>query len=158
MTDLHVDDRYESVRARVDAFLTDFAAEVDSVDALDRGTSDDTPLGEPRWYLRLRGEAKEVTTIWFTLGQRTLRFETYVLPSPPEHRLEVYESVLRRNGSIVGASYCIGDEDAIFLRGELPLGLVSDAELDRVIGTVFATVERDFPHLVRRAFASRLGG
>lgn len=155
MTDLHVDERFTDVHARVDAFLAAFAAEHDA--ALDRGTSDDTPYGEPRWYLRLAGESKEFTTIWITLGQRTLRYETYVLPSPPENAARVFESVLRRNDSIVGASYSIGDEDAIYLRGELPLNSVSDDELDRVIGTLFVTVERDFPSLVRLAFASRIG-
>ena len=155
MTDLHVDERFRGVHARIDQFLTRFAAEHDLVTALDRGTSDDTPHGEPRWYLRLRGESKEFTTIWLTLGQRTLRYETYVLPAPPEHAAQVYESVLRRNDTIVGASYSIGDEDAIYLRGELPLVAVSDDELDRIVGTVYVTVERDFPNLVRLAFASK---
>ena len=29
-----------------------------------------------RWYLRLRGEERDFTTIWITLGQRTLQYET----------------------------------------------------------------------------------
>jgi hypothetical protein len=37
-----------------------------------------------RWYVRLRGEEKEFTTVWLTLGQRTLRYETYVMPAPEE--------------------------------------------------------------------------
>ena len=32
-----------------------------------------------RWYARLEGEERDVTTIWLTLGQRTLKYETYFL-------------------------------------------------------------------------------
>ena len=56
---------------------------------------------------------------------------------------------------MVGAHFSIGIEDAIFLRGELPLRLVEEEELDRVIGTVYATVERIFPVIIRIGFASR---
>jgi hypothetical protein len=62
---------------------------------------------------------------------------------------------LRRNESLVGAHFSIGVEDAIFLRGELPLRLVDEPELDRVVGTLYATVERVFPAIIRIGFASK---
>ena len=108
-----------------------------------------------RWYVRLRGEDKEFTTVWLTLGQRTLRYETYVLPAPEENAAELYEHLLRRNEKLVGADFSIGIEDAVFLRGELPVGSLSEAELDRAIGTLYATVEQCFQSLLRVAFASR---
>lgn len=108
-----------------------------------------------RWYVRLRGEEKEFTTVWLTLGQRTLRYETYVMPAPEENAEALYEHVLRRNESLVGAHFSIGVEDAIFLRGELPLRLVDEPELDRVVGTLYATVERVFPAIIRIGFASK---
>jgi hypothetical protein len=43
----------------------------------------------------------------------------------------------------------------VFLRGELPLRLVDEAELDRVIGTLFGIVEQTFQGLLRIGFASR---
>ena len=43
-----------------------------------------------RWYVRLRGEEKEFTTVWLTLGQRTLRYETYVMPAPEENAEALY--------------------------------------------------------------------
>lgn len=113
------------------------------------------PDDDMHWFVRMKGEEKEFTTVWLTLGQRTLQYETYVMPAPEENAGVLYEHVLRRNESLVGAHFSIGVEDAIFLRGEMPLRLVDEPELDRVIGTLYATVERVFPVIIRIGFASR---
>ena len=126
-----------------------------TIAAVDRGTCDDTPFGEPRWYMRMRGEEKDFITVWLTLGQRTLRYETYVLPAPEENQQQVGELLLRRNDTLVGCHFSIGAEDAIYLRGELPDVAVDDDELDRVLGTLYTTVEANFRPLLRLAFASR---
>lgn len=157
MTDLHAGGRFEAVRARVDAWLDGLAAENPVIAAVDRGTADGTSLGEPRWYVRMRGEEKDFTTVWLTLGQRTLRYETYVMPAPEEQQAEVFDTLLRRNDHLVGAHYSTGAEDAIFLRGELPLAAVGEAELDRVLGTLYAEVEASFRSLLRMGFPSRFG-
>jgi hypothetical protein len=158
MSDLYVGDRLDDLRARVDRWLDGLAAANPVVTAVDRGTSDDTSFGEPRWYVRMQGEDKDVITVWFTLGQRTLRYETYVLPAPEENAAAVSELLLRRNDSLVGAHFSIGAEDAIYLRGELPDIAVVDDELDRVLGTLYVTVEANFQALLRLSFASRFAG
>ena len=107
------------------------------------------------WFVRMQGEEKELTTVWLRLGQRTLRYETYVMPAPEENAGELFEAALRRNSSLVGAHFSIGVEDALFLRGELLLSSVNEPELDRVLGTLYAAVERHFPTLIRIGFASR---
>ena len=56
---------------------------------------------------------------------------------------------------MVGLHFAIGIEDAIFVRGELPLAVLTEPELDRVLGTAYATVEQSFPSLLRLGFASR---
>jgi hypothetical protein len=155
MTDLHVGERLGDLRQRIDGWLDGFAAENPLIAAVDRGTSDDTSFGEPRWYVRMTGEEKDYTTVWLTLGQRTLRYETYVMPAPEENRPAVMESLLRRNVQLVGADFSIGAEDAIYLRGEIPDIAVSADELDRVLGTLYTTVESTFQPLLRLAFASR---
>jgi hypothetical protein len=106
------------IEASISQWLAGFAAENPAFEAIDRGEPGEP---EPRWYVRLRGEEKDHITIWFTLGQRTLRYEAYVMPAPAEHVAEVYELALRRNDRLVGAHFAIGVEDALFLRGELPL-------------------------------------
>lgn len=156
MIELFDNARREVLARRVDEWMAAFAAADPTIEAVDRtgsvaGVGDDAL----RWYVRLRGVDKDVTTIWLWLGQRTLQYETYVMPAPEERHAEVYEHVLRRNEQLVGAHYAIGVEDAVFLRGELPLALLEQGELDRIIGTLYAEVERTFRTILAIGFASR---
>jgi hypothetical protein len=141
---------------RIDEWLAGFAASTPVVRAVER-TPASVPGDPLRWYVRMAGEEKDFTTVWLTLGQRTLRYETYVMPAPEENAEQLYEHVLRRNEHLVGAHFSIGVEDAIFLRGELPLAALDEGELDRAVGTLYATVELCFPSLLRIGFATRFG-
>jgi hypothetical protein len=143
---------FAELASNIDIWLAHYLATNPSVLAVDHGGPDDCGPGERRWYVRLGGEQKEFTTVWLTLGQRSLRYETYVLPWPPQHGPEVFELVLRRNDHLIGCHYSIGIEDAVFLRGEVASSGVTEAELDRVIGTLFTEVERTFPTLRQLAF------
>lgn len=158
MTDIHLGERFEGLHARIDAWLEEFADDNPMIGAIDRGTSDDTPFGEPRWYVRMLGDEKEFTTVWLTLGQRTLRYETYVMPAPEENEAAVLEMLLRRNDQMVGAHFSVGAEDAIYLRGDMPDVALTADEIDRVLGTLFTTVEAMFKPLLRLGFASRFIG
>ena len=150
MSDVHDDAALAVLERRIDEWLATMAAGWLPVEAIERGEGD-----ERRWYVRLRGEDKDFTTVWLTLGQRTLRYETYVMPAPEENAAELYEHLLRRNERLTGVHFSIGIEDAVFLRGELPNHALSEAELDRVVGTLYATVEQTFRGLLRIGFASR---
>ncbi len=152
---LHMIDAFDPqqlavLERQIDEWLAELHHGSDHIVAIDRATD-----GPVRWYVRMRGEEKEFTTVWLTLGQRTLRYETYVLPAPEENAAELYENLLRRNERLVGAHFSIGIEDAVFLRGEMPAGTVSLAELDRALGTLYAQVEQCFQGFLRIAFASR---
>lgn len=150
MSDLFDDARRVGLERRIDEWLATVHHQYPNVVSAQRSVE------EPdRWMVRLRGEAKEFTTIWLRLGQRTLRYETYVMPYPGENVSDVFELLLRRNERLVGAHYALGAENAIFLTGELILPAVEERELDRIIGTLYATVEAQFDELVRRGFASR---
>ena len=140
----------DAVEARIDAWLARQLDENPIMVAVDRGEP-----GERRWYVRLAGEEKDFTTIWFTLGQRTLQYETFVMPAPEENHEAFYEHLLRRNYRMFGAQFAIGPEDAVFLVGNLPLALVDDDELDRIVGSVFAYVEQYFRPALRIGYASR---
>ena len=150
MSDALDDAGLAALERHIDEWLASIAAGWMPVEAIERGEGD-----ELRWYVRLRGEDKDFTTVWLTLGQRTLRYETYVMPAPEENDGALYEHLLRRNERLVGVHFSIGIEDAVFLRGELPVEAVSEAELDRIIGTLYATVEQCFQALLRIGFASR---
>ncbi len=111
-----------------------------------------------RWFVRVLGEEKDVFSIWFRLGQRTLHYETYVMPAPEENEAEFYEFLLRRNTGLMGAAFGIGEEDAVFLSGALPNHAIDHDELDRVLGSLYAWVERFFKPALRIGFASRFAG
>jgi Putative bacterial sensory transduction regulator len=147
-------DAFSALASDIESWLAQHLATNATMLAVDHGGPDDCGPGERRWYVRLGGEQKEFTTVWLTLGQRTLRYETYVLPWPPQQAPVIFELVLRRNEQLVGCHYSIGIEDAVFLRGEIASTGVTEPELDRVIGTLFAEVERTFPALVALAFPS----
>ena len=152
MSELFADSDRSIFARQIDEWLATYRANNAMVAAVERDESDGT-----RWYVRMMGEEKEFTTVWLTLGQRTLQYETYVMPAPEENAEQLYEQLLRRNDRIVGAHFSIGIEDAVFLRGELPLHALTEPEIDRVLGTLYATVERHFPVLIRIGFASRFG-
>ena len=71
----------DALAGRVEAWLEVQRTENPVVAAVER----DEESGERRWFVRLRGDAKDVFTIWFHLDQRTLHYETYVMPAPEEN-------------------------------------------------------------------------
>ena len=111
-----------------------------------------------RWYVRTRSDAKTVTTVWFTVREPTLHFESYFLPLPEEHADAVYEYLLRANARLYDMRFSIGPEDATYLSGVVPLqGLLAGGigELDRLLGSVYAASEECFPTAARIGFPAR---
>ena len=145
-------------------------SELDEVEARDRrlgrrasstSSTSSTPSsgarpGERRWFVRLRGR-----------GEGRLHD---LVHAPPAHAAlrdlracrrrrrtpsELYEHLLRRNLELYGAAFAIGEEDAVFLVGHARRPRRStDAELDRVLGSLYAWTERFF-RPARIGFASR---
>ena len=140
----------DALQARIDAWLEGELATNPTVAAVDRDES-----GERRWFVRLRGEQKDTFTIWFTLRQRTLHYETYVMPAPEENHQQFFEHLLRRNLKLFGAAFAIGAEDAVYLVGQVPVDAVDEGELDRILGSMYAYVEQCFRPALRIGYASR---
>ncbi|MCU4183146.1 YbjN domain-containing protein [Acidiferrimicrobium sp. IK] len=110
-----------------------------------------------RWYVRMRGEEKATITIWLTLRERTLYFETYFMPAPEEQLEECWEYLLRVNPKLYAWRFSIGLEDAVYLVGQLPLVAVDEEELDRVVGSGYAYTEQYFASAMRIGYATRFG-
>lgn len=147
------DDELDALDARIETWLGRQRDENPVVDAVER----DVESGERRWFVRVKGEQKDVFSIWFQLGQRTLHYETYVMPAPEENHARFFEHLLRRNLKLYGASFAIGDEDAVFLVGQLANDCIDDEELDRVLGSLYVWVEQFFRPALRIGFESRFG-
>jgi hypothetical protein len=144
----------DELEALIDGWLVSEAVDNPMIDAVEKG---ERGVGHQQrlWYVRLLGEEKDVWTAYWTINQRMFRFETYLMPAPEENEQEFYEHLLIRNRELTGMHLEIGDEHAVFLAGSLPLAAVTIAELDRVLGSMWAYVEKVFRPALRIGFASR---
>ena len=154
MGDPSSEEQLEALDAQITVWLDRQLAANRVVAAVER----DRESGERRWFVRVHGEEKDVFTIWFHLRQRTLHYETYVMPAPEENHAAFYEHLLRRNLTLYGAAFAIGDEDALFLVGQLANEAITDDELDRVLGSLYQWVEQFFRPAMRIGYASRFRG
>lgn len=118
-----------------------------------------------RWYVRMRGEEKLITTMWMTLREMTVHFECYFMPAPEENIAACYEFLLRTNNRLFGVRFAIGGEDAVYLVGQLPLSALdlgdveaAEAELDRMLGATYAYTEECFRNAMRIGFGARFKG
>ena len=109
---------------------------------------------EGRWAVRMRQETREATTVWFDVGERSLRFEAYVMPAPVEPA-EVHRQALVRNARAWRAFFAVDAEGAVVLRGRLSADRVTLEELDLLLGEVFETIEIAFRPMVRVGFPGR---
>ena len=108
-----------------------------------------------RWYVRMQGEEKTVITVWLTLRERTLYYETYFMPAPEEQVEACFEYLLRANNRLFAMRFAIGPEDAIYLVGQLPLSAIDEAELDRIVGSAYAYSEQYFAPAMSICYASK---
>lgn len=152
MTTAPVDQEELDRRAEaIGGWLREMQAENPLITAVDR---DET--GARRWFVRMSGEERDHTTVWLHLRQRTLHHETYVLPAPVDEPAAFYEHLLRRNAGLHGIAFAIGEEDAVYLVGEVSAdGLVRD-DLDEILGRHHDAVERCFRPALRLGFSSLL--
>ena len=143
----------DACESAVDAWLKVQLDENPVVAAVERGEP-----GERRWYVRVTGEQKSVFTIWFTLQQRCLHYETYLMPAPEENHAQLYEHLLRRNLKMNGVAFAIGVEDAVFLVGQVPVHTIDDGELDRILGSLYVYTEQFFRPAMRIGYAGKFSG
>ncbi len=149
VADIATPDERAACDAIVERWAASRLAENEAVVAVDRQED----LG--RWYLRLRGDEKDFVTVWLTVRQRTLHHETQVMPAPEVNVGETFEYLLRRNADLYQMRFALGAEDAVYLVGEVPVAMISEAELDRIVGSSLAYVDAYFPTAMAIGFAGR---
>lgn len=107
---------------------------------------------EGRWAVRLRQQVRDFTTIWFEVGERTVGYEAYVLPSPSGERVDVYRYLLARNHQAWRAGFSIDRDGDIYVRGRIALAELDEDSLDAAIGAVYEMIEISFSALLRLGF------
>jgi hypothetical protein len=146
LVDLAGGEQLAAVAARIDAWVERERSEAGTFGlvAAERQEVVDRTASH-RWYLRFRGDEKDVITVWLTLRQRTLHHEVQFMPAPEAHREEVLRYLMRRNAELYGMAFCLGPEDAVYLVGRVPAELVDDEELDRIAGSSIVYVDDHYP-------------
>ena len=142
----------EEVARRIDAWAGELEKSGPAVLGVD---SDHSEPRARRWFVRLAGEDKAVTTVWLTLRERTLHVETQFMPAPEENVEACFEYLLRSNVDLHGLAFCIGWEDAVYLVGRVPADWVDSETLDRLVGGALSWSEEHFRNAMSIGFASR---
>jgi hypothetical protein len=101
--------------------------------------------GHFHWLVRLKGDERDVITLWFSLRQRTVHVETEVMPAPEENREALYRFMLVKNAELRELHLAIGPEDGIYLMSEVPIGEVTVERLDELVGAAVTYVDEIFP-------------
>lgn len=109
-------------------------------------------LVEGRWAVRMAQQTRDFTTVWFTARERTVRYEAYVLPGPPENLAEVYRQLLFRNQQAWRVHFSIDHDGGILLAGRIAVEHVTPRELDYVLAEIYQAIEVSFRPLLRAGF------
>jgi hypothetical protein len=110
--------------------------------------------GHYHWMIRLRGEEKDVIALWLSLRQRTVYFETEVMPAPEENQEALYKYLLVKNAELRDFHAAIGPEEGIYLVTQMPMGEVTLERLDEIVGACVHYVDEIFPTAMSMGFAS----
>ena len=113
----------EDAAARLNDTLQQWAAQWNASSFV--GSIEHQPLpddkGHFHWLIRLRGEEKDVITLWLSLRQRTVFAETELMPAPEEHHDELYRYLLVKNHELRELHLAIGPEEGIYLVTQIPI-------------------------------------
>lgn len=110
--------------------------------------------GHYHWMIRLRGEEKDVIALWLTLRQRTVHVETQLMPAPEENRETLFRYLLVKNADLRDLHLAIGPEEGIYLVAQVPIGEVTLARLDELVGAAVHYVDEIFPTAMSLGLAS----
>lgn len=104
-----------------------------------------------RWAVRLRQSVRDATTVWWEVGQRTIRAEAYLFPAPSVDPAEAYRQCLTRNARSWRAWLALDRDGALVVRSRVAVGEATREVLDAVLGEIYDLVEVAFPPLRRLA-------
>lgn len=110
--------------------------------------------GHFHWLIRLKGDEKDIITLWLSLRQRTVHAETEVTPAPEENREALYRYLLVKNAEIRELHLAIGPEDGIYLMTQIPINELTVERLDEVVGATLAYVEEIYPTAMTMGLSS----
>ncbi|HEY5266742.1 MAG TPA: YbjN domain-containing protein [Acidimicrobiales bacterium] len=110
--------------------------------------------GHFHWLLRLKGEEKDVSTLWLSLRQRTVHVETELMPAPEEQHEELYRYLLVKNHELRELHLAIGPEEGIYLVTQVPIQELDIERLDEIVGATLTYVDAIYPTAMSMGYRS----
>lgn len=142
--------------ARLNEMLQSWAAQWDANSFV--GHIEHQPLpddkGHFHWLIRLKGEEKDVITLWLSLRQRTVFAETELMPAPDEHREELYRYLMVKNHELRELHLAIGPEEGIYLVTQIPVAELTIDRMDELVGATVHYVDELYPTAMSMGLAS----
>lgn len=108
------------------------------------------------FLITLPGEKKLQTHCALFVGDHSLSINAFIIRKPDENQEKVFEWCMRKNASMYGVAFALNELGDIYLVGRLPLNVVSDQELDRLIGCVLEYSDSAFNPLLELGFSSAI--
>ncbi len=106
--------------------------------------------------LTLPGEKKLQTPVRLDVGQHALGVHAFVCRNPDENHARVYRWLLERNLRMYAVAFAVDHAGDIYLDARLPLGSVSDDELDRLLGSVLSHADESFNAILELGFSTSI--
>ena len=133
------------------------AAAIEAVErALQEAEADFERPAENRFVVALPGTRKLSTACSLLVGDHTLSVNAFVVRSADENHEGVFRWLLERNAKLAGIAFAIDHLGDVYLVGRLPLGAVTPAEVDRLLGTVLDAADNSFNTLLELGFAASI--
>jgi len=110
--------------------------------------------GHFHWLVRLKGEEKDVITLWLSLRQRTVHVETELMPAPEEQHEALYRYLLVKNHELRELHLAIGPEEGIYLVAQVPIQELTIERLDELVGATVTYVDEIFPTAMSLGYGS----
>ena len=108
------------------------------------------------FLVTLPGEKKLQTHCALIVGDRSLSINVFVVRKPDENAEKVFEWCMRRNASMYGVAFALNELGDLYLVGRLPLGVVTDQEIDRLLGSILQYSDSSFNPLLELGFTSSI--
>lgn len=111
---------------------------------------------EGTFVVTLPGERKLVTTCAIVVGQHAVTFNAFVIRAPEENQAAIHRWLLERNARMYGVAFAIDVHGDIYLVGRLGLHAVTEAEIDRYLGSVLQYSDSSFDQLLEMGFTGAI--
>lgn len=108
------------------------------------------------YVVQLPGIRKLSTTLSMLVGRHALSLNAFVVRHPDENHEAVHRWLLGRNLKLYGVSYAVDHLGDVYLVGKLPLGAVTEDEVDRLLGSVLEAADGSFNTLLELGFANAI--